>query len=155
MFQTKLRHRSRSFDREVQQQYPDRAPKQNSPPVDFAAVIEGYDEMTAALRLRAKTRYMLQQVTTPAEHSDGQWTRFKFDPHANDDRDVELDVAELKGHKFSANNADAQHEAAIFGLTDNRSRHMHHSAEKEVSTAASLSSSDGDDPPQVDNVFHD
>jgi hypothetical protein len=39
------------------------------PPVDFAALIEGYELMTPALRLRAKTRYMLQQVTTRVQFS--------------------------------------------------------------------------------------
>lgn len=81
--------------------------------MDFAALIEGYELMTPALRLRAKTRYMLQQVTTRAEHSDEQWTRFKFDPTQDDDHSAPFSAHDLQGHDPAAGKADVSHEVLI------------------------------------------
>lgn len=123
----------------------DRPGKQ--PPVDFAALIEGYELMTPALRLRAKTRYMLQQVTTRAEHSDEQWTRFKFDPTQDDDHSAPFSAHDLQGHDPVAGKADVSHEAAMFGLPDSRSTPKRQTTAK--TTATAYSESDSDDPPQI------
>lgn len=93
---------------------------------------------------------MLQQVTTRAEHSDGQWTRFKFDPsNDTDDRDTALDAAELKGHTTVASKADTSHEAAIFGLPDNHKERERRPGHKAAQSVELDSDSDADDPPQV------
>lgn len=46
-----------------------------------------------------------------AEHSDGQWTRFKFNSnHDADEGDMKLDTAELKGYSNAAGTVGTSHE---------------------------------------------
>jgi len=111
-------------------------------------LIEGYDEMTPAMRMKARTRYLLSQATKRAEDTgDGQWTRFKADPiGADESRDVALDPSELKGHT-GISKADTSHEAAIFGLPAGSKTQR---ARTTRSTVAARSESDNDeDGPQI------
>lgn len=99
-----------------QQQHSDRpAARPKSPESDWSQVIDGYDQMTVAMRLRARTRYQLQQATKKASDDGQQWTRFQFDDSQLADGDDDAAALDLKELPDDAGRKDLSHEAAIFG----------------------------------------
>ncbi|KAK4843886.1 hypothetical protein QYF36_013936 [Acer negundo] len=151
------RHRDRDRDRDRGRDYRDRdrerrrsvspprerreekrsesgkARKERSDKVDFARLIEGYDKMTPAERVKAKMKLQLAE-TAEKDETKGMgsgWERFEFDKDAPlDDEELEVaddDVALVKhigqSFRFSAIEArreeqiKAAHDEAMFGTS--------------------------------------
>ncbi|XP_061360289.1 uncharacterized protein LOC133304301 [Gastrolobium bilobum] len=99
--------------------------------VDYAKLIEGYDNMSSAERVKAKMKLQLSETAAQDSGKGVGWERFEFNKDAPlDDEEIEVaeDDASLVKHigqsfRFSAVEArreeqiQAAHEEAMFGAT--------------------------------------
>lgn len=105
--------------------------KERNSKVDYSRLIEGYDHMTPAERVKAKMKLQLAETANKDETKGSGWERFEFDKDAPlDDEEIEAaeDDAALVKHigqsfRFSAIEArreeqiKAAHDEAMFGAS--------------------------------------
>ncbi|GMI95441.1 hypothetical protein HRI_003213400 [Hibiscus trionum] len=113
--------------------------------VDYSRLIQGYDSMSAAERVKAKMKLQLAETAEKDPTKGPGWERFEFDKDAPlDDEEIEVaeDDASLVKHigqsfRFSAIEArreeqlKAAHDEAIFGTTASLSVTMDSEPEEE------------------------
>lgn len=100
--------------------------------IDYSKLIQGYDRMSSAERVKAKMKLQLSETAAQDSEKGEGWERFEFNKDAplDDDDEVEVteDDASLVKHigqsfRFSAVEArreeqiQAAHEEAMFGAT--------------------------------------
>nr|GMD31498.1 serine/Arginine-related protein 53 [Ipomoea batatas] len=124
------RRKNRSVDRRSEKRH--KVGKDRNSGADYATVIEGYDKMTPAERVKAKMKLQLSETAERDESKGGMgsgWERFDFDKDAPlDDEEIEAaedDAAIVKriGQTFRFSSMEAKreeqikaaHDEAIFG----------------------------------------
>ncbi|KAJ3688818.1 hypothetical protein LUZ61_017982 [Rhynchospora tenuis] len=125
--------RSRSPSRRERERRRENENRNKSGKVDYAELIPGYDRMTPAERVKAKTKLQLSETAAkdPTKGMAKGWERFNFDKDAPlDNEDEEIDAADDdasimkdigKSFRFSAVQAKREdeirkaHDEAIFG----------------------------------------
>ncbi|KAG9439911.1 hypothetical protein H6P81_020076 [Aristolochia fimbriata] len=123
------RRRSRSRSRSSSPRSRRSGKRDKSGQIDYSRLIEGYDNMSAAERVKAKMKLQLSETASKDEMKNSGWERFEFDKEAPLD-DEEIEVAEddadvvksmEQGYRFSAVEAkqeaesEAAHDRAMFG----------------------------------------
>nr|GME03944.1 serine/Arginine-related protein 53 [Ipomoea batatas] len=124
------RRKNRNVDRRSEKRH--KVGKDRNSGADYATVIEGYDKMTPAERVKAKMKLQLSETAERDESKGGMgsgWERFDFDKDAPlDDEEIEAaedDAAIVKriGQTFRFSSMEARreeqikaaHDEAIFG----------------------------------------
>ncbi|KAK2355686.1 serine/arginine-rich splicing factor [Trifolium repens] len=127
----KRRSRSRSRSRDRERGKMSERTKGKNAAVDYAKLIDGYDNMAPAERVKAKMKLQLSETAARDSEKGVGWERFEFDKDAPlDDEEIEVaeDDASLVKHigqsfRFSAieskreEQIQAAHDEAMFGGT--------------------------------------
>ncbi|CAJ1943954.1 unnamed protein product [Sphenostylis stenocarpa] len=123
--------RQRRLEKDADDRGRSEARKGKSAATDFSNLIEGYDRMSSAERVKAKMKLQLSETAAHDSEKGVGWERFEFNKDAPlDDEEVEVaeDDASLVKHigqsfRYSAVEArreeqiQAAHEEAMFGAT--------------------------------------
>ncbi|XP_010550671.1 PREDICTED: probable ATP-dependent RNA helicase DDX46 [Tarenaya hassleriana] len=148
------RERRRSDDDERRGKRREEGKEERDDKVDYSKLINGYDEMSAAEKVKAKMKLQLVETAEKDTSMGSGWERFEFDKDAPvDDEEVEAaddDAALVKrmgqSFRFSAIEArreeevKAAHEEAMFGAP---SHPISPSAEEEEDVAEEKTSHEG------------
>ncbi|XP_068657449.1 uncharacterized protein [Aristolochia californica] len=122
------RSRSRSRSLSPRSRRPEKRDKSGQ--IDYSRLIEGYDNMSPAERVKAKMKFQLSETASKDKVKSTGWERFEFNKEAPlDDEEIEVaeDDAKLvkgmeQGFRFSAVEAkreaesEAAHDRAMFGI---------------------------------------
>lgn len=128
---SRRRSRSRSVSDDERKRRRDKIGKERNGEIDFAKLIDGYDKMSAAERVKAKMKLQLSETAKKDATKGSGWERFEFDKDAPlDDEEIEAveDDAALVKHigqsfRYSAvetrreEQIKSAHDEAMFGAS--------------------------------------
>lgn len=121
---SRRRSRSRSVSDDERKRRRDKIGKERNGEIDFAKLIDGYDKMSAAERVKAKMKLQLSETAKKDATKGSGWERFEFEKDAPlDDEEIEAvedDVALVKhiGQSFRYSAVETRREEQIKSAHD-------------------------------------